>query len=161
MNCGWVGDLGAIVSLLLVDVMQWKSSAKDFHFFLFLLLYCRCAKVLLSQLVVRFLTTLHCLCTWMVSMSWVPPPWWSTRPKKGNTPSLVRTKVFFCLSNLMKPFSLPSDLDFLQFLMRLVLDRPRGGLCHLWWVLIKRLCLTLVVDCHIKKSRGRSSEDLN
>lgn len=118
---------------------------------LFLLLYCRCAKVLLSQLVVRFLTTLHCLCTWMVSMSWVPPPLWSTRPKKGNTPSLVRTKVFFCLSNLMKPFSLPSDLDFLQFLMRLVLDRPRGGLCHLWWVLIKRLCFTLVVDCHIKK----------
>lgn len=48
-------------------------------------MFCRCVMALLSQLEVRFLITLLCLCTWMVSMSWVPPPWWSTRLKKGNT----------------------------------------------------------------------------
>ena len=69
----------------------------------FLHLYCRCVRVLLSQLVVRSLTTLHCLCTRMVSMYWVPPPWWSTRRKKGIKHTFPCADESFVLRPIKKP----------------------------------------------------------
>lgn len=122
-------------------------------------MYCRCVRVLLSQLVVRFLITLHCLCTRMVSMSWVPPPWWSTRPKKGNTHSLVRTTVLFWGRLIIKPFVCLQISIF----------------CNSWWDWCRSGPLEGCVICgeykkaffmpgggsNIKKSRGGYSKNLN